>query len=168
MKKLFVLAVTVLAFHAPPGHAQQFLNDIHGNVTADRAVKILKRVVETFDAHARDMGGTGFSSGIRSKLRSLIVSHKTRKSFKTQVLWTPYLMLKARDISEDDPALGKVFVRYCRMMPTTCDTYKSCSEKIQHCIETIFPDKDPRYYEEVLDYIGSRSGVTWLEFQSRQ
>ena len=160
MKKILLVLALIVAL-ANPLEAGNFYMGTKANITREEIILSLTEIVRLFDEHAKAVGGAGFLYGVKSEIKTLFTdSH--REMLENYVLRTPEDMLYASGISEKDPALGKVFVEYCGMMPTVYDTRKRCREKILRCVKAMFPEKNDAFYEDTMTKIQKRAGVTWL------
>jgi len=127
-----------------------------------RVIRTLTIIAREFDRHAKKTGGAGFGYGIKSSVRSLIYSDEYRERFQFQVLRLPYYMLFTTGLKEDDPELSRKFISFCNMMPTTFDTYTSCSTKIKKILKAAFPEENQAFYNDTLKDIKKKSGAMWL------
>ena len=160
VKKALVILALIIATGLT-AEANNFYKGVVGSVSREEVIVSLTEIVRLFDEHADQMGGAGFLYGVKSIFKTLF-SDSHRDMLQNYLLRTPVYILRASGISEQDPALGRVFVRFCRMMPNTYDTYQSCREKIQRCVRAIFPGKSDRFYEDIMDKMRKETGARWL------
>jgi len=132
------------------------------DVTPDEAIVALSETVQSFDEHARAVGGAGFFYGVKSKLIS-IVSDRHCENLEKRVLVTSELILYASKISEDDPNLGKKFVRICELMPTAYDTYEGCAQKVKSCVKILYPNENSKFCQNIINKMREDTGATWLK-----
>ena len=132
-----------------------------GHVGDGDVILSLMAIVKLFDEHAKEIGGAGFFYGIKSKIMTLFTdSHRT--AIEDFISITPEHMLHQSGIPEDDPGLTGAFVNYCRMMPTTYDTYETCGEKIRSCVKITFSEKTDKSYQDELLKMRRITKVSWL------
>ena len=160
MKKILLVLTLTIAL-ACPLQAGNFYMGMKKNIVREEIILSLTEIVRLFDEHAKVLGGAGFLYGVKSKIRALF-NDSHRELLEKYTLRTPEDMLYASRISRKDPALGKVFVEYCWMMPTVYDTYQTCGEKILRCVKAMFPEKNDEFYEDTMAKIQKETGVTWL------
>lgn len=162
MKKALILItflITILT--SPTAGASNSHRGLAKIVGKEEAVIYLTKIVKQFDEHAREMGGAGFFYGVKSKLKNIFFDFQYDK-LENLVLKTPEYMLSASGISEDDPALGRTFMAFCRMMPTVYDTYDTCRLKIVRAVKAVLPGKSDEYYNSIMRRIRSETGAEWI------
>ena len=142
-------------------YGRPFYRGFKRDVDTGDVVLSLTEMVRLFDQHAKVMGGAGFFYGVKSKFMTLF-SDSHRDLLQNYILRTPGYMLHASGISEDDPSLSKTFVHYCRLMPTTYDTYATCRKKILLCIKAVFPGKSDAFYRDMISEIRNNTDANWL------
>ena len=156
MKKIW-LVIALIIIGGFTAEAVEFDTRMPEHVRRDDVILSLKEIVKLFNEHAGEMGGAGFLYGVKSKIISLFddsnrdTSH--RDFLEKYILRTPEYMLRASGISEDDPDLGGTFVKFCRLMPTTYDTYEICREKILRCVKATYPAESDEFYQNLLAQI---------------
>ena len=153
MKKICCIII-MTAMIAVTAEAGSFYTGIPRHIGKSDVIRSLKEIVKLFNGHAAEMGGAGFLYGVKSKLISLFDDSNRddtdRDLLEKYILRTPEYMLHVSGISEDDPDLGRTFVKFCKLMPTTYDTYQVCRNKILLCIKTIYPEKSDKFCQDLL------------------
>jgi len=156
MKRIFLVIVLVIiaGFTAL---AAEFYTGMPGHIGKGDVIVSLKEIVKLFNEHAEEMGGAGFLYGMKSKIISLFDDSNRddspRDLLEKYILRTPEYMIRVSGISEDDPDLGRTFVKLCRLMPTTYDTREVCREKILRCIKATYPAESGKFYQNLLTRI---------------
>lgn len=153
---LFLLSVILCAGMDAP------CADTHRTATDKaKAMRALTKIARAFDMHAKAMGGAGTFYGIKSKIISLF-HDEHREALVYYTLRAPKYMLIGSGIADRSPNIGKLFVAYCRMMPTAYDTYSSCRDKILRCVKIVYPDRDEIFYKNAMNRIRNKSGARWI------
>jgi len=153
MKKIcFVIMLAVMI--TVTAEAGSFYTGVPRHVEKKDVITSLKEIVKLFNGNAAEMGGAGFLYGVKSLLISLFDDSNRddthRDLLEKYILRTPEYMLHASGISEDDPALGRTFVKYCRLMPTTYDTYQGCRKKILLCVKAMYPEESDKFCQDLV------------------
>ncbi len=161
MKKILITFI-LLTCISLPAMANTFEAGIETKPSEEQVLALLTETTRLFDRHANAMGGAGFFYGLKSKLISLL-SDSHRDTLQKYILWVPLYMLAASELPDNGRNLGKTFVAYCNIVPSAYDTYDSCRDKIFLCVRVIYPDKNNKFYDNIVQRMRIETGAEWLQ-----
>jgi len=151
MKRIWLVIafIVIVVFTA---EADYFYTGMPGNIEKYNVIHSLEQIVRLFNEHAEEVGGAGLLYGVKSKFISLFDDSHYDLLGK-YILRTPEYMLRVCGISEDDPDLGRTFVRFCALMPTIYDTREVCREKILRCVKVVYPAESDEFCQDMVKQI---------------